>query len=444
MNTNMYQEMWDNDANRFSVSGRNGGEWTNPNADVLLDEQVRAAGRRDRDLATRPLFHYVNEDKLGTVETFRLFKKLLDNYVVNYRDPETVTSEEKIEIQEFLHAVFRTKPMSLAYDYVKTDLGFSITVQEFEDRVGKMWFEPFVNNYQGRSTHYCSGFEHVFVGEGKYQRRSGVAETKGEVSGYHSWVKFHLDESQGRVNFLGYKYGLNGAGPDNPNVVTLQMTWNHVDLNGNLRAQLFKKTGGFFVGPSPECELAMGTVALFESIKGMFPGERRRVSIGQGHYDLVLYQQVLQDGRRGEHIRSFYPVYMGDMTQPDVPMGGTVVVPVPTPHVNKGPMVVTYALPNPPGDDQTGEWVELKNVSAGLIDLNDWELRDRLARPRELEGSVEPGQSRRFTVPHDQDFAMRLSNKGGLITLHDENGTLVSAVSYGKTTENVVVEFDVG
>lgn len=33
------------------------------------------------------------------------------------------------------------------------------------------------------------------------------------------------------------------------------------DMRGNIVAEVFKKKGGFFVGPSPECEIAMATVA---------------------------------------------------------------------------------------------------------------------------------------------------------------------------------------
>ena len=43
---NVFQRIWDGDENQLSVSRRTKtGEWENPEADILLDEQVKASGR---------------------------------------------------------------------------------------------------------------------------------------------------------------------------------------------------------------------------------------------------------------------------------------------------------------------------------------------------------------------------------------------------------------
>ena len=47
------------------------GGWLDSDADILLDEQVRAFGRADLDLAKQPLFYRVNEDKLSSVATYQ-------------------------------------------------------------------------------------------------------------------------------------------------------------------------------------------------------------------------------------------------------------------------------------------------------------------------------------------------------------------------------------
>ncbi|MEQ8382059.1 MAG: hypothetical protein RH949_06785 [Coleofasciculus sp. A1-SPW-01] len=75
----IYQLLWEHDENQFSVSPRNSsGDWENPNADILLDEQVKAAGQREIDLATHPLFHTVNEAKLFDKDrTYSSFIQLL-------------------------------------------------------------------------------------------------------------------------------------------------------------------------------------------------------------------------------------------------------------------------------------------------------------------------------------------------------------------------------
>ena len=56
----IYQRIWNRNRHKLSVSPRNlNGQWLEPNADILLDEQVAAFGRQDLDLASKPLFYRV-------------------------------------------------------------------------------------------------------------------------------------------------------------------------------------------------------------------------------------------------------------------------------------------------------------------------------------------------------------------------------------------------
>ncbi len=308
----IYQKLWNGDRNRFSVSRKlpNGG-FEKPAADILLDEQIKASGRRSVDLADNPLFYSVNKSKLQT-DINGKFIRLLNNYIVNFRESEVYTEEELKEMDDFLEAIYKTEVMALAVDYIEQELKESIK-EQFKEKMFDLWFNLYTNWYRGRSTRFCSGFEHVFVGEGQYGQTNKEDVSLGEITGYHNWIKFLLDEKTGRVNYLGYNYGLNdNQGPDNPNVVTLQMLWELKDLNGNVITELFKPKGGFFVGTSPECEIAMGTVAFFESKKGLFSNrDRKQVRLCSGDFNLVLYRSVNRNGSRGDHIRSFYPEYIG-------------------------------------------------------------------------------------------------------------------------------------
>lgn len=46
----VFQRIWDSDENQLSVSRRTKtGEWEDPEADILLDEQVKASGERTID-----------------------------------------------------------------------------------------------------------------------------------------------------------------------------------------------------------------------------------------------------------------------------------------------------------------------------------------------------------------------------------------------------------
>ncbi len=325
----------------------------------------------------------------------------------------------------------------------------------FRAALRRIWFELYTNYYGGRTTRWASGFEHVFVGEGKYDPHPGRHERFGEVGGYHSWIKFYLDESRQRVDFRGYNYSLRrGRTPRVPDVVTLQMMWNHSDIEGRVVAQLFKRKGGFFVGPSPACEIIMGAVGFFESQHGLLRRERRRTVIHGHRYDLVVYRNVTPQGSRGDHLRSFYPVFLGverdvpferdapferDVPEPVVELERPVVTPIERDGKNDGPVCIVAVLANPRGNDRKGEWIELANVTEHEISLDGWELRDRRTRVHHLQGAISPGATLRVVVPHGDHDDFKLTNGGGFISLHDPDG-LVAAVHYGKVRPGEVIQ----
>jgi len=309
---NIYQTLWAEDENKFSVSRRlSNGEFENPTADILLDEQRKANGKPDTDLAKNPLFKEVNKAKLQT-EINSKFIKLLNNYVVNFKETEEYSQEEMSEIDEFIETIRPTRVWQTTVNYIEHELNYNIS-GNLHETIFNVWCKLYTNWYNQNRIDNCSGFEHVFVGEGKL-------ESKFVIDGYHNWIKFLLDEKTGRVNYLGYNYGINNGvdyditGPTNPNVVTLQMVWDLLDLNGNKVATLFKPKGGFFVGTSPECDLAMGTIAYFESKSGLFTNNRKEVDLLDFKYDLVLYRNTNQDNTLGDFLRSFYPEFKGEAT----------------------------------------------------------------------------------------------------------------------------------
>lgn len=437
----IYDRIWQADDNRFSVSVRDAeGNWQDSNADILLDHQVRAAGDAWSDLATRPLFSQVRDERF-TEGTYAALIQLFDNYLVNYRDPEEFTQQENAEISNFLNLVLDTQPMELAYNYISQDLGKPISRDEFLRDLQVIWFEPYTNYFGEDPVYYCSGFEHVFVGEGKFNLRGGPGW--GEVSGYHNWVKFYLDESRGRVNFLGTQYKLPGV-PEvkNPHVVTLQMTWTLSNMAGNPVAQIFKERGGFFVGTSPECDLALGTVAYYESIQNLTRNERRAVTIQGGNYNLVIYRETTQNNQRGRRIRSFYPEYRGGGDFEPLPRPGSTPIlrPIEDVQMQTGSVVVVAALPNPEGAE-TGEWVELRNTSTEPISLDGWFLTDKVGRRRMLEGMLAANEQRQFPVRTNSPLSMQLGNSGGQIALYRPDGEMVASVFYDRVGNGEIVSF---
>ena len=310
---NIYQQLWNSDRHKFLVSPKDGdGAWLDPNADILLDEQVKAFGRKDLDLAKRPLFHLVNRNKFAANPTYLSLIKLFDNYRFDNQKSEIVTKTEKAEIDRFIDDVCQTETLKLAYDYLRQQLKLDFSPPTFKEELKRLWFSLYTNYFGALPIHDSSAFEHIFVGEGKYDR-SYPDKIYGAVSGYHSWIKFYLDEQQQKANYLGHNYTIEGnLGTDNPYVATVQMRWQDREKQSHKSIELFKKRGCFFVGTSPECEMAMGTVAYFESLANYkFRDEKRFISINGANYDLALYRNTKADNTRGDYIRSFYPIYLG-------------------------------------------------------------------------------------------------------------------------------------
>ncbi|MEL6786767.1 MAG: hypothetical protein AAFO76_05000 [Cyanobacteria bacterium J06607_15] len=313
--SNIYEQIWYSDRHKFLVSPRDrDGSWLDPGADILLDEQVQAFGRADLDLARQPLFYHVNQDKLNSIATYQSLIALLDNYRFDNQKSEIVTRGEKAEIEQFIDDVCQTEAIEIARTYLRQELQVDFTAVDFAARLKTIWFDLYDNYFGDLPTRDSSAFEHIFVGEGKYDY-SAIADRKisGGISGYHSWIKFYLDEQQQKANYLGHNYSIEGnLGVDNPYVVTVQMRWRDRDKHQNIPVELFKKRGCFFVGTSPECEIAMGTVAYFESLANyQFHQEKRAISIYGANYNLALYRNTNPDDSRGDHIRSFYPIYLG-------------------------------------------------------------------------------------------------------------------------------------
>jgi poly(U)-specific endoribonuclease len=254
-----------------------------------------------------------------------------------------------------------------------------------------------------------------------------------------------LDEQFRNVNFLGYKYDLgSGIVPRTPNVITLQMTQNIANVEGEVIAQLFKKMGGFFVGSSPECEMAMGTVAFFESIQNRLKNDRQRTTINGAIYDLVMFRNITPNGSRGEFVRSFFPAFLGNEGT-EVPQEDQIdrpdVVVVPVTLKNDGPVVIVRALPNPQGDDEGTEWVELKNVTNAPLNLTGWEMRDKSGRPEPVSGVLQPEQVEQFMISRSSPNSMQLTNKPGAIMLYDNQGQLVAGVNYSRADSGEAIQF---
>lgn len=433
--TNIYEELWDIDLvnNGCTVSARKpDGNWLNPDADILLDEQKEFTGTDD---APNPLFHHVNIDKIS-LPTYQKLISLLDNYIINARLSEDLlgdNSVEEQEIDEFLQQIISTQVIQRALSYINQDLGFTLSESEFEQELKRLWFDIFTNHFGGNPVAFCSGFEHVFVGEGK---------TSGNgIGGYHSWIKFYLDEKNQRANFQGFNYDGNvnrtsDDGKDFPQVVTMSMDWKILDMNGNLQRTLRKDRGGFFVGPSPELQIAIPTVAYFENEKDVFSGTNQDIELKKALYTLVLYRSTREDQSRGQHIRSFFPKFRRPLQST-----GELIIVHGEDDLNNGDIAISRALVNPEGSDIGKEWVELSNKTDQIINVTGWNILDRLDRFQTLEGFIEPNKEQKFMMTRHGDDSTQLGNKNGEIKVKDSQGNLIARVGYGKANSGEILHF---
>ena len=204
------------------------GKPVDPDAVVIVKEQGRAGSSLDQDNAPDPLI-VVNDTSIFEEPTYKTFIALFDNYTAAEKKPEVEFSDKANphwkEVDAFLDAVFASKPMQVAIEHIQTTLSPGISTEQILADVKTMWFEPYTNNYRNANP-FCVGFEHVFVGEDE-SNESGAPRNQDRVGGYHSWVKFYLEQEAGKTDYLGYDYpdGNIADALANPKVTTIVMRW---------------------------------------------------------------------------------------------------------------------------------------------------------------------------------------------------------------------------
>ncbi len=438
MARNIYQELWDLDIkpenNGCTVTSRGSdGEWINPDADIKLDEQNELSSGSG-DNAPNPLIAEFNSDKLEG-KTYVALKALMNNYVFNARQSEDYLGENEVEdgeIETFLDEIEKTAVMQMALEYINEELKANIDAAEFRAVTKKLWFEIYTNYFNRNPIPFSSGFEHIVVGESKSNPSANG------VGGYHSWTKYLYDQESGRVNFNGYNYDndLGRLSPDGatvPHVATISMTYEPLDMDGKPMRRKRKNLGGFFVGPSPELQIAMPVVAYYESINGQFSGTEKEVEIHDAVYSLVLYMETREDQTRGDRLRSFFPKFLRLKSGPG---------PSPDPEDIQGEIAIVAILANPVGSDEAGrEWVELENRSDRIINLDGFQLVDHKDRPEPLSMEIVPNQRLRVVITRSTQNSMQLTNSGGSVSVIDSAGKLVSKVKYPKSSDGELLFF---
>ncbi|XP_031420194.1 poly(U)-specific endoribonuclease-C isoform X3 [Clupea harengus] len=267
--SNILNELWKLDKNRLS-----------PGTDYTISLQGKAGcvtrgGTYAKDFASKPLFSYVDENKLSTITTYSCFMKLLDNYVMATGKAKRITPEDVTENNKFLDAILETEVMKRAHKYLVEKRQARASQRDFKTDLYEMWFRLYRDQY-GRAE--SSGFKHVFVGETKFGR---------EIMGLHNWVQFYMEEKNKHLDYKGYKASRNDVPDADDHVLNTQFSWHG----------LIKPVGSVFIGVSPEFEMAIFTILFLTSTA---KSSTAVVNLDEYQLELVVY-------RHGRSIGTAYP-----------------------------------------------------------------------------------------------------------------------------------------
>jgi len=116
---------------------------------------------------------------------------------------------------------------------------------------------------------------------------------------------------------------------------------------------------------------------------------------------------------------------------PEDPINPDPVNPQPTDILPDGLVRIVAAMVNSKESPEK-EWVFLLNTSDRVISLAGWQLADKQKANLPLSGALDPGAILRVEIKPP----VALSNKGGIITLLNDQGLKVHGVSYTRAQAN--------
>ncbi|XP_064597523.1 uridylate-specific endoribonuclease-like [Liolophura sinensis] len=225
------------------------------------------------DKATHPYFTHVNEAVLFSRPTYSHFISLLDNYDHSVDATEYLSEHQWHETDRFLDVALDTDVMRETEKFLRSKGLVSGGSSAFRSKLHSLWFELYKRSSNGKIS--SSGFEHVFVGETK----------SNSVTGFHNWIQFYLEEKRGRLDYKGY------VSRSQPDLIGSQFSWHQ---------GLLKSKGTFFVGTSPEFEMAIYTICFL-----MKPNDSCHIRLNGHSVSIKTYDNSNWSGKQ---IATAYPM----------------------------------------------------------------------------------------------------------------------------------------
>jgi poly(U)-specific endoribonuclease len=202
---------------------------------VKIDYQGHTTTQDPKDNAPNWLFKDVQVDILRR-PTFQALIKMLGNFSPQAGITEPDNDKTKADVVNFINTIFGSKPWTVLTNLLRQkNYPLAKDPNTLKNAIKMMWFDHYS---RAKGVPDSSAFEHVFIGELK----------NGEVSGLHNWVTFYIRERNftQQFDYKGFIVKRNNL------MASVKFTW-----------QGQPKTGGsFFIGTSPEYDMAVFTLCF--------------------------------------------------------------------------------------------------------------------------------------------------------------------------------------
>ncbi|KAL6111546.1 endou [Pungitius sinensis] len=221
-------------------------------SELILDPQALVPDSQTsskNDLSPRPLFQYLNEEKLFSRPTFSALLAVLDNYDRMTGQTEDFSPQQLAEQETFVKETMSNTELGRELFAFLHTKGVYASEEEFIQDLKMMWFGLYSRSSNKMDS---SGFEHIFAGEVK----------GGKISGFHNWIRFYLLEKNGKLNY--YSHSFNGPWTSYPDVMGMQFMWEGY----------YKQVGSSVIGCSPEFDFALYSLCYITR-----PGKQCRLSL---------------------------------------------------------------------------------------------------------------------------------------------------------------------
>ncbi|KAJ8682820.1 hypothetical protein QAD02_018612 [Eretmocerus hayati] len=200
------------------------------------------------------------------IPTVKAVLALHDNYELDVKTKEVVTSEERKEESDLIDAFVDTEVMKSTMKFLASKNLVPDDEYEFKDSLKRMWFSQF-KRMEGEPS--SSGFETIFLAE-KFDN---------EIIGLHNWIYFAKQEEAKNLNYLGY-------------IKKLEFSSVGAIVKGRSKLNdIVQPITTILVGTSPELEMALYTLCYYARPNDVCP-----ITVG-GEEFLIVANRVNYFGK---------------------------------------------------------------------------------------------------------------------------------------------------